>query len=319
MNGIEIEGLIKRFPRGVPLLTSLRHPLHRETITALDGVDLSLEPGAIYGLVGSNGAGKTTLLKILTGLVLPTAGRVRVCGIDVAVSPRRVREVVGFVVADERSFYWRLSVRENLRFFATLQQIPVRARSARVEECLDLVGLREHAGRAFRELSTGLRQRLAIARGILADPDVLLMDEATRSLDPSTARRVRELVRTIARSRGQRTVVYSTHVLSEVEDLCDELIVLEAGRLVARQRVHEPAEGGHFRLRTRRPLPPDLGEELEGVSLEHLSETEIDVHLASDAALDALLDRVREHGLLELSPRRTALEDLVLGTTGKTR
>jgi len=185
MQGIEIRELVKRYPRSTDLLHFLRNPLRREEVTALRGVNLSLEPGRIYGLVGPNGAGKTTLLKILAGVVWPTSGEALVDGLDSSRGDRSLRERVGLVVADERSFFWRLTARENLRFFAVLQRIPAQSLEARVDECLARFGLEAAGDRPFRALATGMRQRLAIARGMLLDPPVLLLDEATRSLDPA--------------------------------------------------------------------------------------------------------------------------------------
>jgi ABC-2 type transport system ATP-binding protein len=167
---IEIQGLVKRYPHATDLFRFLRRPWRKEEILALDGLDLSLGPGRIYGLVGPNGAGKTTLLKVLAGLVLPTEGRILFDGEEWSAPSERIRETVGLVVADERSFFWRLTVEENLRFFATLQKLRGEGRRARIASCLAKVGLSEHRGRSFRSLSTGLRQRLAVARGLLVDP-----------------------------------------------------------------------------------------------------------------------------------------------------
>jgi ABC-2 type transport system ATP-binding protein len=303
--GVRIRGLVKRYPPTTDLIRILRHPLSREEgVTALDGVDLDLAPGRIYGLVGPNGAGKTTLLKIVAGLVLPTQGSVTLDGEEFDSRSQRIRDAIGYVVSDERSFHWRLSVRENLRFFATLQKVD--DLDGRVGQCLERVGLADVAGRDYHALSTGMRQRLALARGLLADPRILLMDEATRSLDPLAAEDLRGLLRELFPVGSERTLVYSTHLLSEVEDLCTDLVVLRDGRVAARRdvRADGPPSGGCFTLRTRDPLPAGLFDGAPGTEVLRGSGTTVSLRLSDGPALDALVDRVRqaEVGLVELRP-----------------
>ena len=315
MSGVAIRGLVKRYPRSADLVRFLRRPLARETVTALDGIDLDLEPGAVYGLVGRNGAGKTTLLKILAGLVLPSAGRASVWGIEASERPRALRARVGLVVADERSFFWRISVRENLRFFATLQHLSGSARARAVDAALDHTGLADLADVAFRELSTGQRQCLAIARGTLIDPQVLLLDEATRSLDPEAAREIRSFVRELATGRPDRIVVYSTHVLSEVEEVCDEVVALCAGRIAGRGRTDaEPDEAGRWRVRTRRAAAEGTWSALAGVS-ELAAGTTSRVAVDDPAALERVTARALELGLglVELVPEESRLERWIAG------
>jgi len=315
MSGITVQGLVKRYPRSTDFLHFLRRPTARESVTALDGVDLELERGRVYGLVGRNGAGKTTLLKVLAGLVLPSAGRAEVCGIEVAGHPRALRAKVGLVVADERSFFWRISARENLRFFASLQHLRGSARRRAVDGTLERVGLAALGDVAFRELSTGQRQRLAIARGMLIDPEVLLMDEATRSLDPEGAREVRAFVREVARERPERLVVYSTHVLSEVEDLCDEAIALRAGRVGGRGRIEPTSEGvGRYLVRTRTAAPAGTWSDLAGVR-ELAAGALSRLELGQPTALERVVRRAAERGLglFELRPEGSPLEEWIAG------
>ncbi|MCP3919699.1 MAG: ABC transporter ATP-binding protein [bacterium] len=310
--GVVIEGLVKRYPRSIDLLRVLRHPLQRPEVTALDGIDLELEPGRIVGLVGRNGAGKTTLLKILAGLVLPSEGRVRVAGVD-PTHGAAVRDAVNLVVADERSFYWRLTVRENLRFFATLQRLAGPARNARVDGCLERFGLASVADVAFRQLSTGMRQRLAVARGLLVDPQILLLDEATRSLDPLAARNLREQVRQMARERDDRLVIYSTHTLSEVDELCDEVVAIAAGRVTAREELTGFQRLARYHLRTRPAPPADLIDGLGGMAEVRRFDGMLELALEDDRELAQLVDRVRARDLelLELTPVRRRLDELL--------
>ncbi len=304
MQGIRIRGLVKRYPNTTDLFGLLRHPFAaREGTTALHGIDLTLEPGRIYGLVGPNGAGKTTLLKIVAGLVLPDEGTIELDETTLDSRSRRARNAIGYVVSEERSFHWRLTVRENLRFFGVLEQVD--DPESRATLCLDRVGMLEHADRSFRELSTGMRQRVALARGLLGDPRVLLMDEATRSLDPLAADDLRAVLRELFPVGSERTLVYSTHNLAEVEVLCTDLVVLRKGRVTARRDL--VAGGGAldsscYTLRTRRPIPGDVLAAIDGI--ERLGEREgaVSVRVATEATLDGLVACVHagEYGLLEL-------------------
>jgi ABC-2 type transport system ATP-binding protein len=197
-------------------------------VRALHDVNLEIAPGEVFALVGPNGAGKTTLLRILATLLLPSTGSAQVNGADVVRDGRRVRHAIGLAAGDDRGFYWRLSGLENLEFFAGLlgfRRAEARHRAADALERLDLLPMaREPVGR----YSTGMRQRLAIARALLGNPPVLLFDEPTRSLDPMAAGGFRTLAARLARDEG-RTVVMATHNLEEAEALCRRAAILAGG------------------------------------------------------------------------------------------
>ncbi len=202
-------------------------------ITSLESVSMSVKEGEVLGLLGPNGAGKSTLIKILCTLILPTEGEAYVNGYDVVKESERVRESLGFVTTDERSFYWRLTGRENLQFFATLHNIKSIDAKKRVEELLDVVHLKNRADEMFLNYSAGMKQRMAIARGLLNDPAVLFMDEPTRSLDPGAAKNLRDFIKEhIVNDRG-KTVFICTHQLDEAEQLCDRIAILDDGRIKA--------------------------------------------------------------------------------------
>jgi ABC-2 type transport system ATP-binding protein len=210
----------------------LRRPGRGEPITALAGIDLQVERGEFFGILGPNGAGKTTLFKILATLVLPDDGEAEVLGHDVTTAPHRVGRILAPVIADERSLFWRLSGRENLRLFGRLYGLPGSEAERRIEELLHTVDLEEAADRMVGQYSTGLRQRLLIARALLAEPEVLLLDEPTRSLDPISARNLRRFLRDeLSRKRGC-TVLLATHSADEAFDLCDRIGILDRGRLL---------------------------------------------------------------------------------------
>jgi len=182
--------ITKRFPRttGYRDLLPFRE---RKWVTAVEDISLDIEEGELFGLLGPNGAGKTTLIKLLCCLVLPNSGTAKVFGYDILKDEQAVKNLVGLVSAEERSFFWRITARENLRFFASLYRLSGRQSKERINELLNLVGLADEADIRFQNYSTGMRQKLAIARGLLGRPRVLFVGEPTRSLDPVSAQAVR--------------------------------------------------------------------------------------------------------------------------------
>ncbi len=230
---VEARGLVKEFEKGRRTIWQrlLRRPDTRTTFRAVDGVDLSVEQGEIFGLLGPNGAGKTTTMKMLATLLEPTAGTINVLGIDVAKEPRRVRARIGAMLSGERSLYWKLTARENLEYFAALYHVPPRETKERIERSLDAVKLRDRADDYVERYSTGMRQRLALARALLPDPPLVILDEPTVGLDPQAARDLRERVRDLAREG--RTVLLTTHYMEEADQLCDRIAIIDHGQIVA--------------------------------------------------------------------------------------
>jgi ABC-2 type transport system ATP-binding protein len=228
---IFVDNLTKRFPVKRPLREMLRRPLPHNWAMALDGVNLEINQGEVFGLLGPNGAGKTTFLKILSTLLLPTAGRVAVAGYDVVKAPDKVRKTIGCCLDTERSFYYRLTGRQNLTFFATLNNLNARAASSRVEKVLDIVGLNGAAGTPFMNYSKGMQQKLGLARALLTDPAVLLLDEPTKSLDLGAATEFRRFLRGKA-AELRKTVLVVTHSPEEASE-CDRLAIMDQGRIVA--------------------------------------------------------------------------------------
>jgi ABC-2 type transport system ATP-binding protein len=225
---VEAVGLTMRF-RGARQALGAPRP----ELVALDDVDLTLHEGEVFGLVGPNGAGKTTLIKCLTTLLVPSAGRARVAGMDVVRDAAQVRRTIGLVTSNERSFYWRLSGRENLRFFASLYDLSSRESGPWIEELLDLLDLRKAADRRFDDLSTGLRQRFAFARGLLGRPLVLFLDEPTKGVDPVGRAEMLVLIRDRILARWRPTILITSHDLAEIQALCGRIALLDHGRVLA--------------------------------------------------------------------------------------
>ena len=199
-------------------------------VTALDGVDLDVAAGEVVALLGPNGAGKSTLLRVLSTTVLPDHGRACVDGHDVVEDPLGARQALGVALGDERSWYWRLTGRANLEFFAVMYGMRRRDARRRVEELLCEVGLSDAADRRFDGYSAGMRARLSLARAMVASPPVLLLDEPTRSLDPVAASEFRGHVRRLAGDQ-RRAVLFTTHDLHEAADTASRVLGLVAGRV----------------------------------------------------------------------------------------
>jgi len=200
--------------------------------SALDGLCLRVAPGSLTALLGSNGAGKTTLMKILATLLLPTGGKASLLGKDVVGFPEHARRVIGYVPAEERSFHGRLTVIQNLEFFAALHGISRRECLDRAQPLLATFGLEGHVRARFSELSSGMKQILALLRALIPDPPILLLDEPTRSLSPDLARRARELLLGLAHQEG-KSILLATHNLGEAEAVADEIAILHRGRILA--------------------------------------------------------------------------------------
>ena len=240
---IETEDLTKRFVLDRGFLDVIRNSGQKDVLTTLECVNLRVKEGEVLGLLGPNGAGKSTLIKILCTLILPTEGKAYVNGYDVVKEGQKTRSSIGFITTDERSFYWRLSGRENLQFFATLHNLSPSQVRSKVEELLDVVHLKNRADEPFLNYSAGMKQRMAIARGLLNDPSVLFMDEPTRSLDPGAAKSLRDFIKEhIVAERG-KTVFISTHQLDEAEQLCDTIAILDDGRIRAQGSPDELKSG----------------------------------------------------------------------------
>jgi ABC-2 type transport system ATP-binding protein len=205
---------------------------------------------------------------MLCTLILPSEGRAFVCGRDVVAEAAAVRSLVGLIDCQERSFFWRLSGRQNLQFFAALYGVHGAEANRWIEELLSLVGLSDHAERRFMSYSTGMRQRLAVARGLLSKPQVVFMDEPTRSLDPVSARELRGFIRETLVEKMGRTVVLVTHRLDEAEKLCDRVAIMNHGRIVicgsAAQVTQHISTRHKYRLRVRY-LPAQALEDLGAI------------------------------------------------------
>ena len=244
----------------------------KNSVEALRGVSLEIGENESFGLIGKNGAGKTTLTKIIATLVQPTEGSVEVHGFDSVKDDVKVRSLVGLATAEERSFYWRLTCLQNMLFFSRLHGMSEKEAKSRITELFEHLGIEEYAKRRFSELSTGNKQKLAVARALLTKPRVLLLDEPTRSLDPIAAASMREQVAALE----DVTILLTSHNLSEIEELCDRVAVISKGVIRA---VGTPKE-----LRSENQQKQKVTIEIDGLrngelnDLEYLDEFSIQKH-----------------------------------------
>jgi ABC-2 type transport system ATP-binding protein len=222
---VEVENLSK----------SYRQRGSKALVSAARDISFSVQQGEILGLLGPNGAGKTTTIKMICSLLRPDAGRVRVCGVDNQRARLRALRHLSAVLEGNRNLYWRLSVRENMLYFAGNRGVSARAARPRAEALLERFGLGDKADELVNNLSRGTQQKLAIAVALLADTEVVLLDEPTLGLDVGTGLEVRALLREIA-AEG-RTVIISTHDMAVVQELCARTVIISAGRVVADERV----------------------------------------------------------------------------------
>lgn len=236
---LETRDLTKQFfkRRG---LSSPLNAFDKTVFTAVSSVNLTVNRGEIFGLLGPNGAGKTTLTKMLCTLILPSRGDATVCGYDLVRQQGRIKSSIALISSEERSFYWRLSGRQNLKFFATLYGLTGGQAGQKIPELLELVGMTAAADRRFQEYSTGMKQRMALARGLLADPEIFFMDEPTKGLDPVATRHLHDFIRNHLIPHG-KTVILATHHLAEAEQVCDRVGIMSGGEMKASGRVRELA------------------------------------------------------------------------------
>lgn len=202
-----------------------------KNVEAVRGISFQVKKGEIFGLLGPNGAGKTTTIKMLTTMLIPSAGNIKIFGLDPVHEHKALRPRINFILGGERNLYWRLSAYDNLAYFADLYKIPRTVQQTKISELLKLVELEEAAHRKVETFSKGMKQRLQIARGLLNDPEILFLDEPSIGLDPISARKLRDLIKNL-NAQGT-TIVLTTHYMFEADELCDRIAFINHGEIIA--------------------------------------------------------------------------------------
>jgi ABC-2 type transport system ATP-binding protein len=307
---IEVIDLVKVFSRR-----------GREPLRAVDGLSFTVPKGTIFGLLGPNGAGKTTTLRILTTLVRPTAGRASVAGFDVATSPLEVRRNIAAVI-QENAADLLLSVRDNLLTYGRFHGLAPREIAGRADRVLDEFGLTEEAGRKVMDLSGGYRRRVQVAKAFMVETPVLFLDEFTTGMDPLLKRQVMASLRGQA-SRG-RTIVLTTHILTEAEELCEDILIINGGRQVARGDLHALkllSHGVYEVTMTLDRVPEGLEEELRARRPLRLrvNANTLEIALKEDEAhvLALVADLARRARVLRVEVAGADLEDVFVELTGE--
>jgi ABC-2 type transport system ATP-binding protein len=272
------------------------HDLHKHygDVRAVDGVSFSVAEGEVFGLLGHNGAGKTTTIRVLTGRARPSGGTATVLGHDVVSSRDAIRPVINLVF-EEQNLYERMSGRENLRLFSALYG----ASPARADELLDLVALGEAGKRAVKTYSSGMKQRLLVARALVNRPRVLFLDEPTRGLDPTSAREIRRLVARLASENV--TIVLTTHYMEEADELCHRVAFLSQGKIVA--------------LDSPRELKLRHGERTAKVLLR--DRREVTVRLDDPAGAEQLSRWMQDGEVAAIHSQEGTLEDVFIALAGR--
>jgi len=311
-SAVAVEGLSKRFGTG------------DDAITVVDSVSFEIESGSVVGLLGPNGAGKTTLIKSILGMVLPDEGSVRICDVDVADRPREAYGHVDAMLEGARNDYWRLTVRENLRYFATIGGIDPDSVADRHERLLERLELADKVDVAVRNLSRGMKQKVSLASTLAGDADVLFLDEPTLGLDVESSRTLQRELRRLAEDRGL-TVILSSHDMDVVETVCDRVLIMSGGRIVADDSVDALlGRGERHGVRIASSdfdanLLADLRAEFEVTGVERFERrpgARVDVTTDSDG-LYALMARLEQRGVRidRLSAVDPDLEDVFVDLT----
>ena len=295
---------------------------------ALDGVGLAVREGEFFGLLGPNGAGKTTLIKVLVTLLLPSSGRALVDGFDVVTQPQAIRRRISMVSGGESSGYGILTVREQLWMFSQFYGIPGRVARQRIDHLLAVMGLTDDADKKVYNLSTGMRQKMNLCRGLVSEPKILFLDEPTLGLDVAVARDVRAYIKRWRHERPTHTVLLTTHYMTEADELCDRVAIIDRGRVVAcdtpaalKRQVQSDSV---FQLRVAGDAADAarLGQ-LPGVQrFQHVrgdGVASLSFSLADEGALAEIIAAITRQGgrLLSLEKREPTLEDAFLELVGR--
>ncbi|QSB03973.1 ABC transporter ATP-binding protein [Natronoglycomyces albus] len=286
---------------------------------ALESLDICVEPGEVHGLLGPNGAGKTTLCKILSTVLLPTSGEARIHGYDVVTEAKSVRPLIGIVFGGEKGLYARMSPRRNLRFWAALYGLRRREAHQRTESLLERVGLTQRGDDPVETFSRGMKQRLHLARGLIGDPKVVILDEPTVGMDPVSAHEFRDLVEQLRAEH--KAVLLTTHDMAEAEALCDQVSFIDNGRLVTRE---SPRSLGQMLSRFERVraggVNADLAAQVEALpGVAQVRRPGNDVLIAEtseDGASHRVLRALIDAGISDISTDSPSLEEVYLHLIG---
>ncbi|AZR73738.1 hypothetical protein BBF96_10285 [Anoxybacter fermentans] len=316
---IEIRAVSKSFETG------------KNVTQALSGVDLMIEKGSFHGLLGVNGAGKTTLIKIICGLLSLDSGQVRINGIDITKNPKAVRRILGFCNPDNMGLYLRLNAEENLKFFSSLYGVSPRVAYRRINALLGFFGLEKSRKKLVKDFSTGMKAKLRLAKALIHNPDVLLLDEPTSGIDYFSAQDIYILLKGINEELGT-TILYTSHHLKEIEELCQKVSIIHKGKILLEGSISElnrqirktevvkiklKGDSVHFKKQIR-PLPYILDIQEEITNSDNSDDIVSFKLLVPDAssAISQIIEKFGKEELVGIWPEECGLEDVLKITMG---
>ena len=221
---IVLDNVVKKFKRG--------KGFRKRYITACDHVSFTIEQGELFGLLGPNGAGKTTLVRCLATLLIPDEGKITIFGKDILYQSMEARQQIGLLTSGERTLYWKLTGKDNLKFFAALYGLAGKERDKRIDYLMDLLSLKEVENERVEKYSSGMKQKISLARALLHDPKILLLDEPTLGLDPQFARFIRGFIKDELVGKAGKTILLTTHYMDEADELCERIAFINKGKII---------------------------------------------------------------------------------------
>lgn len=310
------------YRKGLLLKKKVKH------IHALNGIDLRIKEGEIFGLLGPNGAGKTTLTKIISTLVLPEKGSIKVNGHDVSTDPTPVRSSLGLVTGGERSLYWKMTPLENLVFFGRLYHLSKKEAERRALKLIETFNFLDKKDELVQNLSTGQKMKVAFCRALVHDPPILLVDEAERGLDPRASREFRKFLKEELQQKQRKTILLCTHNMEILDELCDRIALINKGQIIALgtpERLKLSLKQKHIlKIQTRNPIPDTLLQGLPNIGKINSSNedefyfTDIEIENGTEVAND-ILQRIYSANISvdEFNLKVATLEDVFLKLTGR--
>ncbi|UCD06429.1 MAG: ABC transporter ATP-binding protein [candidate division WOR-3 bacterium] len=297
-----------------------------DEVRAVDGIGFTINKGELFGLLGPNGAGKTTLIKCISTLLIPDSGSVTVGGYDIYREPLEVRRHIGVLTGGERSLYWKLTPVENLRYFAALYGVSRKVTKERITYLLELMGLVDKSNVRVEKLSSGMKQKLSLARVLIHDPPVLLVDEPTLGLDPYFARFIRDFVKNELNKKLKKTILLTTHYMDEADELCERIAFMNRGKIEAldtpdRLKQSMPQKQV-LEIKCQGTIEKDMFETIDGAAGINISHGEGFVFLRwntdnPELILGNIIELVREKAkIYSVRVTTPTLEDVFVHLTG---
>ena len=287
---------------------------------ALDDVNIEVERGSFYGLLGPNGAGKSTLIKIFTTLLLPTSGSVSVLGHDVFKEENEIRWKISLVTGGEMSGYGLLSVYEQLTMFAMFNGLTKNEAKYKINELLEVVGLKDSSEVKLNELSTGMRQKMNLVRGLMTDPEILFLDEPTLGLDVEIALDVRRYLKEwIKEGNSERTILLTTHYMQEADDMCEKISIIDDGKILHTGTSNELKNKAEFSVKYICKFLENIPHaDLEIFERVEINKDTVSIELDSDENSESIFNSLKNlNGIVSVNRYEPTLEDAFLNLTGK--